>query len=348
MEVITYCLIETGAKEGFEKYELRYHNFETENKNGLEMDDIMPFCEVDINKMREVAGVVDTYIEQKVSSGLDINHVEADEIFDKDEFITIIKSYGDNVEVPAICYWETLKQAFVEYRDFENTYNGDKLEQSERHTKHSKRVRMVTEMLVSLWPSVRFARWGYQLVTGKEPEVLETIDKSISEKIVNVSDATVYLAASAGLGCLKVMENAVESGAATIEFLRNNQENAEKIMSLDITGDLKNELDKLYGRDNWVSAISGSVEQFGTTATYIGLTMLFSMGGIQAIAGGVGLVLGKSGEIMKQDISKTGKLTSKEMVHGFAVGAIMLGCAELGVQLHRTWKKRSYLCMQRE
>lgn len=322
---------EIGNKEGFEKYEEKYHHFEASETDENQIDVIRTFCELDMEKVNEIVGVIDTYIEEKISSGIDINHADVDEIFDEDEFIAIIKPYGESVVVPAICYWGTLKQAFVEYRDFENTYNSNKQEQSGKHRSHEKRVRAVTEMLISSLPTANLVRWGYQFVTGKEPEVLRKLDDTISEKIVDASDATIYLVANAGVGCLKVVENAVEYGGAILEFLTNNEENAEKIMSLDITGDLKNKLDELYGRDNWVSAISGSVERFGTTATYIGLTMLLPSGGIQAVAGGIGLALGKAGEKTKQDYSKTGELTPREMAHGAIAGAVMLGCAELGV-----------------
>ena len=325
---------ESSDRDGLAKFEEKYHHFETFDLADNPEDDgerIREFFEINIDEIKNVTGVIDTCIEEKISSVMDINHADVDEIFDEDEFIAIIKPYGEAVAVPAICYWATLKQAFVEYRDFETTYNGRAYEDTGKHKSHENRVRTVTEMLISICPPAMLARWGYQFVTGKEPEIIKKLDDTVSEKIVDASNATLYLAANAGIGCLKVVENAVEYGGATLEFLLHNEENAEKIMSLDISGDLKKKLDELYSRDNWVAAISESVEKFGTTATYLGLTMLLPAGGIKAVAGGIGLVIGKAGEKTKQDYKKTGDLTAKELVHGAISGAVMLGCAELGI-----------------
>lgn len=325
---------ENFSRDGFTKFEERYHHFETLDLADNPEDDgerIQEFFKIDINEINNVAGVIDTYIEEKISSGINIDQADVDEIFDEEEFIAIIKPYGEAVAVPAICYWTTLKQAFVEYRDFETTYNGHASEDTGKHKRHENRVRAVTEMLISIFPPAMLARWGYQFVTGKELEIIKKLDDTVSEKIVDASDATLYLAANAGIGCFKVVENAVEYGGATLEFLLHNEESAEKIMSLDISGDLKKKLDELYGRDNWVAAISGSVEKFGTTATYLGLTMLLPAGGIKAVAGSVGLLIGKAGEKTKQDYEKTGELTAKELAHGAISGAAMLACAELGI-----------------
>lgn len=325
---------ENFSRDGFTKFEEKYHHLETYDLADNPEDDgerIQEFFKIDIDEINNVAGVIDTYIEEKISNEMDINQAEVDEIFDEDEFIAIIKPYGEAVAVPAICYWSTLKQAFVEYRDFETTYNGRAYETTGKHKRHENRVRAVTEMLISIFPPARLARWGYQFVTGKEPEILKKLDDTVSEKIVDASDATLYLSGKAGIGCLKVVENALEYGGATLEFLLHNEENAEKILSLDISGDLKKKLDELYGRDNWVAAISGSVERFGTTATYIGLTMLLPAGGIKAVAGSVGLLIGKAGEKTKQDYEKTGELTAKELAHGAISGAAMVFFAELGI-----------------
>lgn len=325
---------ESSDRDGFARFEERYHHFEISDLADNSEDDrerIREFFEIHIDEIKNATGVIDTYIEEKISSGMDINHADVDEIFDEDEFIAIIKPYGEAVVVPAICYWTTLKQAFVEYRDFETTYNGRAYEDTGKHKHHENRVRAVTEMLISIYPPAMLARWGYQFVTGKEPEVINKLDDTVSKKIVDASDATLYLAANAGIGCFKVVENAVEYSGATLEFLLHHEENAEKIMSLDISGDLKKKLDELYGRDNWIAAISGSVEKFGTTATYLGLTMLLPAGGIKAVAGGLGLVIGKAGEKTKQDYEKTGELTKEELAHGAISGAVMLGCAELGI-----------------
>jgi len=316
-------------RSGFEQFEEKYHKYDDRTvEESLDYDDsIMDLCEINLDEMRELAGVIDTYIEAKMTSGIDIDHVDADEIFDEDEFIAIIKPYSDGCVIPGIFYWNTLKMSFIEYQG----YNSSQIETTwKERTPHEKRVRAVSELLIACLPHGAILRLGYQAITGKEPEILSKLDDTISEKIVDATDATAYLAANAGLGCIKVVENAVEYGAAGIELVAGNKESAEKIMSLDISGDLKAKLDEAYGRDNWVRNISDSVERFGTTATYIGLTMLLSGTGISAVAGGVGLVLGKAGEKVKADLEKTDEFTSKEMVHGLISGAVMLGCAELG------------------
>lgn len=316
--------------DGFEQYEEKYHRFESgESEKIIEIDEsIMGLCEINLDEINELAGVIDTYIESKMSSGMDIDHADIDEIFDEDEFIAIIKPYSDGCIVPAVLYWNTLKGAFVEYQG----YNSGQAETAKvERTPHEKRVRAVSELLIASLPCGALIRLGYQAITGKESEILNELDENVSEKIVNAIDATAYLGATAVVGCLKVIENATEYGAAGLELVAGDKEAAEKIMSLDISGDLKAKLDKVYGRDNWVRNISDSVERFGTTATYIGLTMLLSGTGITVVAGGVGLIMGKAGEKVKADLEKTDEFTSKEMVHGLISGAVMLGCAELGI-----------------
>lgn len=330
--------IEDGAdfpkidRGGFERYEDTYHCREHgEVENTIEKDDkrIIEICETALNKINEIAGVIDTYIEKKISGCINLDHADVDKIFDEDEFVSIIKQYNDGSIIPAICYWNTLKQAFTEYRDFNANYAGNNVV-NDKHIRHEKRVRLVSELLINTVPFGTLARLGYQFITGKEPEMLKKLDSTISEKIVDASDAALYLTASAGVGCLRVIENAIKYAGAAIESLANNKENAEKILTLDISGDLKNKLDEVYGRDNWARAISGCIEKFGTTATYMGLTMLLPAGGVKAVAGGIGLVVGKAGEKTTQDFKKTGELTAKELGHGAISGAIMLGCAELG------------------
>lgn len=324
---------EMPGKGGMERYEEQYHHFEPEK---IEADDqeLLDLIAFDLDTAGKITKVIDKYIEEKVASCHNIKHVNIDKIFNQDDFIEIVKPYGDAAVIPAICYWSTLKQAFVEYRDFESNYRGLYLAgvaHPKKYERHENRVRAVSELLLSLIPGGTLLRLGYQAVSGKEPEILKKLDSTVSEKLVDATDATYYLLASAGIGCIRVVENTLEYGGAALEFLADNKENAEKIMTLDISGDLKRKLDEVYGRDNWVRAISSSVERFGVTATYIGLTMLLPAGGIKAIFGGSALVLGKAGEKTKQDIGKTGELTTKEMAHGILCGAVMLVCAELGI-----------------
>lgn len=231
--------------------------------------------------------------------------------------------------IPAIVYWTTIKQAFVEYQAFEYDKGGTVAE-NKAPTKHENRVRDVTNILISLSPLATIARFGYTFVTGKSLEpVLEKMD-AISEKLLEASDAAMYLVANAGLGVMEVVENGIEYGGAAAEYLAGHKEQAKEILRLDITGDMKAKLDELYGRENWVKAISNSVKRFGASATYIGLGTLLSAGGVTAVAAGMALVFGKAGETTKSDISKTGELSSKEMIHGLIAGASMLAFAELG------------------
>ena len=318
--------IEINRKNGFEKYEEKYHQFEMRESEKYQMDGMEIFCESNEEKVNEMVGAIDEYVKERILNVIDTNQPDIEKIFVVDDFIDIVNPYGRSAMVPAICYWEILKQTFLTYYSFEN----NKWEHSIQYRSYETRVQNVTEILMILCPTADFVRWEYQFIAGKEPEILNKFYETISEKIVDASDATIYLIASLGLGCLKVVENAVEYGGAALEFFTNNKVNAEKIISLEITENLKNKLDEWYGRDNWVSAISNSVERFGTTATYIGLSMLVPTGGVKAVVAGIGLVLGKAGEITKQDFSKTGELTFKELVHGAVTGAVALGCVELG------------------
>ena len=106
---------ENGIKEGFEKFDQKYHVYEnadvTDNSE-RDAENILAMFDVDTEQIKEVAGVIDTYIEEKMASGKDVEHANPDEIFNDDDFIEMIKPYGEGVAVPAICYWETLKQAY--------------------------------------------------------------------------------------------------------------------------------------------------------------------------------------------------------------------------------------------
>ena len=228
----------------------------------------------------------------------------------------------------ATAYWVTLKQSFLIYQ----AYIRAKLNTSEfgELNKHENRKRAVTELLLSLNPLTSIARHGYTIFTGKEPEkILEKVD-IISEKILDISDATMYLTARVTLGVAKVVENGIEYGGSTIEYLAGNPEKAEEILNYNIADDLKGKLDELYGRENWVLAVGDSMEKFGVNATYIALGTLLNAGGLQAIVAGAGLVLGKAGEKTKDSIEKTGELSEKELLHGAISGVTLLAFIELG------------------
>lgn len=323
-------------RDGFDKYEEKYHTVHTmfdswadgsdNEEHSLEwVENVLVY---DVQEARVVAEKIDEHLDAKWDQIEDYEHVDVDVLFSDDDFIEIIKPYGDEVALPALVYWTTMKQSFLSFQAIEVSDTNDT---SVRDIdKHGNRVRAVTDLLISLNPLTTIARFGYTFVTGKTPEpVLEKMDV-ISEKIVDASDATLYLATSAGVGAIGVVENAAEYGGAAVEYLCGHKEKAEEILSLNISEDMKAKLDDIYGRDNWVSAISTSAEKFGATATYIGLGTLLSAGGITAVGAGAGLVLGKAGEKTKGDIRKTGELSDKEMLHGLLAGASMLAFAELG------------------
>lgn len=326
--------IEMIGKVGFQKYEQMFHAFEVNESDKKILDNIISFCKVDMKKINDIVGIVDSYIEQKIAGNQDAAYENIDEIFDQDKFIDMIKPYKENVVLPVMCYWEMLKQTFTQFDKFENIYNDSIKRIAIGHRSYEERVHDVSKTLVSWLPYAPQAGLVYTLVTGKTvDEALCKLDETISKKIVDVTDATTYLAANFGIGCFEVVENAAEYVASTIATLSGNKEQAEKIISTDISGELKDKLDEWYGRDNFVSAIGESVEKFGTTATYIGLSVLLSTGGLQAVAAGVGLAMGKAGEVMKQDYSKTGELTSKEVIHSTVVGVTMVGAAIFGKKL---------------
>lgn len=319
--------ITEAIREGFDRFEEKFHRNDKENIEKSENTvSFVDLCEVVLDDIEKMICIVDTYIEEKIARGIDIDTADADEMFNDKEFIELLKDSLNISIMPAICYWNILKTTFSEYQNL----GKEKSAVNNEKSTHEKKVRAVTEMLIACIPEIALARMGYVLITGHEADVIEKIDANISEKLVAASDATLYLAANLGIVCLRTVENAIEFSGAAIETAINNKEEAEKLLDIHISDDLKDKLDEAYGKENWVKSVGDAIDKFGVTATYLGLTILMAGNGPVAIAGGATLLLSKAGEKTKEAYEKKGEVTKKEIVYGLACGAITVGMAYLG------------------
>ena len=317
-------------------YEEKFHSVNMTELN-TKTKEYRELCETFIPDRRQIekaVEAVDQALNELLAALKEIPLVASENTLKKEDLEKILKNLDKESVVPAISYWLTLQKAIETGGEkwLEKVNNPDASEKETEKQKHREgRQRMVTELLIMTYPPAFLARCGYQLIKGKEPEVLNKIDNTVSKLIVDTSDAMLYLTGCAALGGVKAAENAIEYVGATGAKVAGKNEAAEKIISTDVAGLLKDKLDDLYGRDNWVQSFGNTVEMFGTTASYIGLTVLLSAGGPGAVAGGITLALATAGEVTKKDFEKTGELSYKELLHGAAAGALSVGFAELGM-----------------
>lgn len=271
--------------------------------------------EIDKPCVDNVNNKLNTYFEHALNTCKDIKDIDINRLFSEENFKKLFGNCKEGEAVFAIVQWTSLKN------NLETIKTGGLQDKS--HALHDANVKFVSGLIkAASLPAL--ATLSLCKAAGLDTKIdLNKKVEWLGEKIVNICEAKDYLSANFILGIGKVLEDAVEfAGAGTMHVLGKG-DIAEKIMTTDVTGYLKKNLDKLYYRDDFAKTISNSVEKVGTMVTYTALAY-FTMGGsiplVAAIASMSVTGLSMAGQTVKGDIYKNKEYNAKEMLHGLVVG----------------------------